>query len=99
MIAGEMGIKRLCAVCNARHYAMNHVRLDRKVKVNFANFWKECAGKFSADYRFYEIPVAENLKSMAELKPSKRAQHRRSFEKIDEIAAQIIANLKHYQHR
>ena len=33
---------------------------------------------------------------MSELKPSKRAQHRRRFEKMDAIKAEIEKNLKEH---
>jgi uncharacterized protein VirK/YbjX len=37
------------------------------------------------------MPVEEYRKSMEELKPSKRAQHRRRFAKMDEME-QSVAN-------
>lgn len=79
-------IKKIYAVTNEGYYAMNHMRSDRKLKTDFAAFWEECEGKScEADPRFYEIPAKEHRKDMSELKPSKRAQHRRRFEKLDEI--------------
>ena len=99
VMADCWGIKEIHAVCNAGHYAMNHLRLDRKVKVNLATFWEECEGKLSEDPRFYLLPVAESRKTMAELKPSKRAQHRRRFAKMDELAAQFKQSLQYYQQK
>ncbi|MCD7974439.1 MAG: VirK/YbjX family protein [Phascolarctobacterium sp.] len=96
-LAGCMGAKRICAVTNKGYYAMNHIRSDRKLKTDFAEFWEECGGLHDADKRFYVIPVAERRKSMEELKPSKRAQHRRRFEKMDEIAASIEKTLAEYK--
>ena len=56
---------------------------------DFAKFWAECEGEPAEDKRFYKIPIAEHRKSMEELKPSKRAQHRRRFEKLDAMDTQI----------
>ena len=88
-------ISKIYGVTNAGYYAMNHIRLDRKLKTDFGAFWEECEGKpCETDYRFYEMPVKEYRKDMSELKPSKRAQHRRRFEKLDAIDAAFDASCK-----
>ncbi|MBQ9636221.1 MAG: DUF535 domain-containing protein [Acidaminococcaceae bacterium] len=85
-LARCLGLQKIYAVTNEGYYAMNHVRSDRKLKTDFAEFWQECEGQPCAgDSRFFVIPVAEHRKDMSELKPSKRAQHRRRFEKMDAI--------------
>lgn len=87
-LARCLGLRKIYAVTNEGYYAMNHVRSDRKLKTDFASFWNECDGKpCASDYRFFVIPVEEHRKDMSELKPSKRAQHRRRFEKLDSIDA------------
>ena len=94
-LARCLGIRKIYAVTNEGYYAMNHVRLDRKLKTDFAAFWKECEGEPCAeDTRFYVIPVKESRKDMSELKPSKRAQHRRRFEKLDAIDAAFDESCK-----
>ena len=95
-IAHCFGAEKIYAVCNEGYYAMNHLRMDRKLKTDFAKFWQECEGKQSADYRFYEIPVAEYRKAMEEMKPSKRAQHRRRFEKMDQVKEAISLTLANF---
>ena len=90
-------IRRIYAVTNEGYYAMNHLRTDRKLKTDFGAFWAECEGQLLAgDPRFFVIPVAEYRKDMSELKPSKRAQHRRRFEKLDAIEAAFDENCKKY---
>ena len=85
-LARCLGLQKIYAVTNEGYYAMNHMRSDRKLKTDFAEFWQECEGQPCAgDSRFFVIPVAEHRKDMSELKPSKRAQHRRRFEKMDAI--------------
>lgn len=85
-LARCLGLQKIYAVTNEGYYAMNHMRSDRKLKTDFAEFWQECEGQQCAeDSRFFVIPVAEHRKDMSELKPSKRAQHRRRFEKMDAI--------------
>ena len=94
-LARCLGISKIYGVTNAGYYAMNHIRMDRKLKTDFGAFWEECEGKpCETDYRFYEMPVKEYRKDMSELKPSKRAQHRRRFEKLDAIDAAFDANCK-----
>jgi uncharacterized protein VirK/YbjX len=92
-LAEAIGAQRIVTVSNAGYYAMNHLRMDRKLKVDLDRFWEECEGKLLPDKRFYELPISEYRKDMSELKPSKRAQHRRRFEKMDAIKAEITANL------
>ncbi len=94
-LARCLGISKIYGVTNAGYYAMNHIRIDRKLKTDFGAFWEECEGKpCEADYRFYVMPVKEYRKDMSELKPSKRAQHRRRFEKLDAINAAFDASCK-----
>lgn len=96
-LAKAMKIQNIYAVANEGYYAMNHVRMDRKLKTDFGAFWQECEGVQCADKRFYVMPVAEYRKAMEELKPSKRAQHRRRFAKMDEMENAIAASLAAYQ--
>lgn len=92
-LAKSLGMERIYAVGNEGYYAMNHVRRDRKLKTDFGAFWLECEGEQCSDPRFYVMPVAEYRKDMSELKPSKRAQHRRRFEKMDEIDAAVASSI------
>ncbi len=95
-VAKLLGCQRIYAVTNEGYYAMNHVRIDRKLKTNFGDFWEECGGSLSPDARFYEIPIEENRKDMSELKPSKRANHRRRYELMDRITATLGQTLGQY---
>lgn len=95
-VAACLGCRSIYAVTNKGYYAMNHVRLDRKLKTNFGAFWEECEGTLCADDRFYEIPIEEYRKDMSEMKPSKRANHRRRYELMDEITATIKQNMADY---
>ena len=96
-VAACLGAKNIYAVANEGYYAMNHIRRDRKLKTSLDDFWQECEGVQCKDKRFYKLPVEEYRKSMEELKPSKRAQHRRRFAKMDEITEAIKNSLAAYQ--
>ena len=96
-LAKALGIDNIYAVANEGYYAMSHLRMDRKLKTDFGAFWQECEGKQCSDRRFYIMPVAEYRKSMEELKPSKRAQHRRRFAKMDEMEAAVVESLSQFQ--
>lgn len=95
-LAKALSIEKIYAVGNDGYYAMNHIRVDRKLKTDFGAFWQECEGVQCEDKRFYVMPVAEHRKSMEELKPSKRAQHRRRFAKMDEMESAVAESLKAY---
>ena len=96
-LARCLGLEKIYGVTNDGYYAMNHVRSDRKLKTDFAAFWKECEGEPCAeDPRFYVMPVKEYRKDMSELKPSKRAQHRRRFEKLDTVDAAFDKSCQGY---
>ena len=96
-VAKALGITNIYAVANEGYYAMSHLRMDRKLKTDFGAFWQECEGKQCSDRRFYIMPVAEYRKSMEELKPSKRAQHRRRFAKMDEMEDAVAKSLSQFQ--
>ena len=96
-LAKAMKITNIYAVANEGYYAMSHMRMDRKLKTDFGAFWQECEGKQCSDRRFYIMPVEEYRKSMEELKPSKRAQHRRRFAKMDELEAAVVESLSQFQ--
>lgn len=96
-VAACLGAKNIYAVANEGYYAMNHIRRDRKLKTSLDDFWQECEGVQCEDKRFYKLPIEEYRKSMEELKPSKRAQHRRRFAKMDEITEAIKNSLAAYQ--
>lgn len=89
--------EKIYAVGNEGYYAMNHIRMDRKLKTDFGAFWEECEGNRCEDKRFYVMPVEEYRKDMSELKPSKRAQHRKRFAKMDEIKASVAESLGKYK--
>lgn len=93
-VARAMGIVRILAVTNEGYYANNHVRLDRKLKTNFSDFWREAGGWETADARFDELRLTEGRKTMEEVPTRKRAVYRRRFALMDEIDAAIAAGMK-----
>jgi uncharacterized protein VirK/YbjX len=95
-VARCLGVARVYAVTNEGYYAMNHLRSDRKLKTSFTDFWQECEGVPAKDAKFYLMPVSEHRKDMSELKPSKRAQHRRRFERLDKIDAAFTESFKQW---
>ena len=84
-VARGLGLKRIYAVTNYGYYANNHVRMDRKLKTSFSDFWTEAGGHPTDDSRFDILPLVEKRKSMEEVPTRKRAVYRRRFELLDEI--------------
>ena len=93
-VARAMGIVRILAVTNEGYYANNHVRLDRKLKTNFSDFWRETGGWETSDPRFDELPLTEERKTMEEVPTRKRAVYRRRFALMDEIDTAITAGMQ-----
>lgn len=88
-IAKIMGIKAIYAVTNEGYYANNHVRVDRKLKTSFSDFWAEVGGCSTDDIRFYQLPVEENRKDVEDIPTRKRAIYRRRFNFLDELDESI----------
>lgn len=92
--ARTMGIEKIYAVTNYGYYANNHVRVDRKLKTSFSDFWEEAGGKPTEDKRFFELPLIESRKTMEEVPTRKRAVYRRRFEFLDSVDAEIEKNVR-----
>lgn len=93
-VARALDIKHIYAVTNYGYYANNHVRMDRKLKTSFSDFWQEAGGWMTKDKRFDELPLTEHRKTMAEVPTRKRAVYRKRFALLDEIDAAIEMNMQ-----
>jgi len=89
--ARAIKVSKIYAVTNEGYYANNHVRLDRKLKTSFSDFWAETGGTSCDDPRFYELPLTEYRKTLEEIKTHKRAQYRKRFAILDELDREIEA--------
>ena len=94
VVAKNLGLEKIYAVTNYGYYANNHVRVDRKLKTSFSDFWVEAGGHSTDDERFYELPLVEPRKTMEEVPTRKRAVYRRRFELLDEIEESIYKSLE-----
>lgn len=88
-VARAFGISRIYAVTNEGYYANNHIRLDRKLKTSFSDFWAEAGGEPTDDSRFFSLPLVETRKTMEEVPTRKRAVYRKRFALLDEIDAAV----------
>ena len=95
--AKAIGVENIFAVTNDGYYAMNHVRVDRKLKTDFGKSLAGVRGCYLLASSLLHYADAEHRKSMEELKPSKRAQHRRRFAKMDEMKAAVKAAVDSYK--
>ena len=93
-VARALDIERIYAVTNYGYYANNHVRLDRKLKTSFSDFWHEAGGWETDDRRFDGLPLIEPRKSIDDVPTRKRAVYRRRFELLDEIDMVIYNAVK-----
>ena len=92
-IAKAFKLNHIYAVSNYGYYANNHVRVDRKLKTNFSQFWEESGGTPCEDKRFYALPLTEYRKTMEEIPARKRANYRKRFALLDEIDKAILEHL------
>ncbi len=97
-VARAMGLSHIYAVTNEGYYANNHVRVDKKLKTDFSDFWHEAGGSPTDDSRFDELPLVEPRKTMDEVPTRKRAVYRRRFEMLDGIDAAVEAQVKEWMY-
>ena len=93
-VARAMGVSRIYAVTNEGYYANNHVRMDKKLKTDFSEFWQEAGGRPTEDSRFDELPLVEPRKTMEEVPTRKRAVYRRRFAMLDELDEAVESRIK-----
>lgn len=93
-VARNLGLEKIYAVTNYGYYANNHVRMDRKLKTSFSDFWAEAGGHSTEDERFDELPLVEPRKTMEEVPTRKRAVYRRRFELLDSIDEAVAASIQ-----
>lgn len=93
-LSRALNLSHIYAVTNYGYYANNHVRLDRKLKTDFSEFWAEVGGSATSDNRFFELPLSEERKTMEEVPTRKRAVYRRRFAFMDEFEEAVAQSLK-----
>ena len=93
-VARNLGLQKIYAVTNEGYYANNHIRVDRKLKTSFSDFWLEAGGIHTDDERFDILPLTESRKSDEEIPTRKRAVYRRRFALLDEIDSTIEKQIK-----
>ena len=93
-VARNLDLQKIYAVTNEGYYANNHVRVDRKLKTSFSDFWLEAGGSHTDDERFDMLPLTEPRKSDDEIPTRKRAVYRRRFALLDEIDSTIAEKIK-----
>ncbi len=96
-VARSLGLSHIYAVTNEGYYTNNHVRIDKKLKTDFSDFWREAGGRETEDKRFDELPLVEIRKTMEEVPTRKRAVYRRRFEMLDELDAIVAARMKEWR--
>lgn len=93
-VARAFGVSHIYAVTNEGYYANNHVRVDKKLKTDFSEFWQEAGGRSTEDGRFDELPLVEPRKTMEEVPTRKRAVYRRRFAMLDELDTAVETRLR-----
>ena len=98
-VARNLALEKIYAVTNAGYYANNHVRIDRKLKTSFGDFWLECGGSPTDDDRFFSLPLTEARKTVDEIPSHKRAVYRKRFALLDNLDASVAENFQSFKRR
>lgn len=81
-VAKALGMKHIYAVTNYGYYANTHIRMEKKLKTSFSDFWEESGGHPCEDKRFYELPTR------------KRNYYRKRYALLDEVDASVAEKIK-----
>lgn len=93
-VAKAIGMKHIYAVTNYGYYANTHIRMEKKLKTSFSDFWEESGGHPCEDKRFYELPMTEARKTMEEIPTRKRNYYRKRYALLDEVDASVAEKIK-----
>ena len=93
-VAKAFGMKHIYAVTNYGYYANTHIRMEKKLKTSFSDFWEESGGHPCEDERFYELPMTEARKTMEEIPTRKRNYYRKRYALLDEVDASVAEKIK-----
>lgn len=93
-VAKALGLKHIYAVTNYGYYANTHMRMEKKLKTSFGDFWEESGGHPCEDKRFYELPMTEARKTMEEIPTRKRNYYRKRYALLDEVDASVAEQIK-----
>lgn len=93
-VAKALGMKHIYAVTNYGYYANTHIRMEKKLKTSFSDFWEESGGHPCEDKRFYELPMTEVRKTMEEIPTRKRNYYRKRYALLDEVDASVAEKIR-----
>lgn len=93
-VAKALGMKHIYAVTNYGYYANTHMRMEKKLKTSFSDFWEESGGHPCEDKRFYELPMTEARKTMEEIPTRKRNYYRKRYALLDEVDASVAEQIQ-----
>lgn len=93
-VAKALGMKHIYAVTNYGYYANTHIRMEKKLKTSFSDFWEESGGHPCEDKRFYELPMTEARKTMEEIPTRKRNYYRKRYALLDEVDASVAEQIQ-----
>lgn len=93
-VAKALGLVHIYAVTNYGYYANTHMRMEKKLKTSFSDFWEESGGHPCEDKRFYELPMTEARKTMEEIPTRKRNYYRKRYALLDEVDASVAEKIR-----
>jgi len=90
-VALAFDAQRVLAVGDAQH-ALTHKRVNNKVRISYDEIWSDHGGAPVAGGMF-DLGNMTPLKSSAEIPSNKRAQYRRRYQLMDELACAIESSI------
>lgn len=85
LLARRLGLPTILAVNNQAHIYQVKKRTQERVRFDYDAFWRENGGA-PAGPQFFELPLQQPRKDLAEVAANKRAQYRRRYEFLDTCA-------------
>lgn len=82
IVAANLGLTHIRAISNEKHVYRMRKRTQERIQFDYDTFWGETGGT-PTDSGFFDLPLAQPRKDLAEIAANKRAQYRRRYEFLD----------------
>lgn len=92
LLARHFGLPAILAISNEAHIYQAKKRTQERIQFDYDAFWGENGGE-PAGLRFFQLPLQQPRKDLAEVASNKRAQYRRRYEFLDACALEFEREL------
>ena len=90
-LAGAWAFTSIRGVGDAMHIYRHYLR-RKDLAASYDEFWAESGGRLAAD-NLFDLPLTPSVRSIATIKPGKRAMYKHRYAMLAEIAQQIKSRI------